>query len=68
MILDREVAQSQEEEGICIWRVLDEKDVIEIPELGFERVKENEIMMPHPLKEHLGVGCVSTHYFYVYRV
>jgi hypothetical protein len=58
MILDREVTQSQEEEAICIWRVLDEKDVIEIPELGFG-VKKNEIMMPHPLKEHLGVGCVT---------
>jgi hypothetical protein len=29
--------------------------VIEILELGFEIVKENEIMIPHPLKEHLGV-------------
>jgi hypothetical protein len=34
--------------------------MIEIHELGFERVKENEIMMPHPLKENLGVGCVRT--------
>jgi hypothetical protein len=27
--------------------------------LVFEIVKENEIMMPHPLKEYLGVGCVT---------
>jgi hypothetical protein len=33
--------------------------VIETPNGGFEIVKENEIMMPHPLKEHLGVGCVT---------
>ena len=32
---------------------------MEISELGFEIVKENEIMMPHPLKEHLGVRCVT---------
>jgi hypothetical protein len=32
---------------------------MEIPELGFEIVKENKIMMPHPLKEYLGVGCVT---------
>jgi hypothetical protein len=32
---------------------------MEISELGFEIFKENEIMMPHPLKEYLGVGCVT---------
>jgi hypothetical protein len=32
---------------------------MEIPELGFEIVKENKIMMPHPLKEYLGVRCVT---------
>jgi hypothetical protein len=26
---------------------------------NLQRVKENEIMMPHPLKENLGVGCVT---------
>jgi hypothetical protein len=41
------------------WKVLNEQNVMEIPELGFEIVKENEIMMPHPLKEYLGVGCVT---------
>jgi hypothetical protein len=29
---------------------------------NLERVKENEIMMPHPLKEHLGVRCVTNWY------
>jgi hypothetical protein len=36
--------------------------VIEILELVFERVKENKIMMPHPFKENLGVGCVTSVY------
>jgi hypothetical protein len=30
------------ERGIFHWRVLDEKDLTEIPELGFERVKEKK--------------------------
>jgi hypothetical protein len=30
---------------------------MEILELGFEIVKENEIMMTHPLKEYLWVVC-----------
>jgi hypothetical protein len=47
--------------GSC-WRVLDENYVIEIPKLGFGIVKENKIMMPHPLKEHLGFGCVTNWY------
>jgi len=29
---------------------------------NLERGKENEIMMPHPLKEYLGVGCVTNWY------
>jgi hypothetical protein len=29
---------------------------------NLERVKESEILMPHPLKEHLGVGCVTNWY------
>jgi hypothetical protein len=33
--------------------------VTKISELGFDIVKENEIMMPHPLKEYLWVGCVT---------
>jgi hypothetical protein len=37
------------------WKSLDEQKSMEIPELGFEIVKENKIMMPHPLKEYLGV-------------
>jgi hypothetical protein len=38
---------------------MDEKNVIETPNGGFEIVKENKILMSRPLKEHLGVGCVT---------
>jgi hypothetical protein len=32
---------------------LDEKNVIETPEGGFDLLRKNEIMTPHPLKEYL---------------
>jgi hypothetical protein len=48
------------EHGDSGWKYLDEKTLMEIPELGFEIVKENEIMMPRPLKEYLGVRCVTS--------
>jgi len=35
---------------------------MEIPKLGFEIVKKNKIMMPRPLKEYLGVKCVTNWY------
>jgi hypothetical protein len=50
------------ERGIFHWRVLNEKDLTKISELRFERVKENKIMMPHPLKENLAVGGVTNWY------
>jgi hypothetical protein len=31
----------------------------ELSKLGLEIFKENEIKIPHPLKEYLGVGCVT---------
>jgi hypothetical protein len=36
-----------------------EKKLMEISKLGLEIVKENKIMMPHPLKEYLGVKCAT---------
>jgi hypothetical protein len=50
------------EDGESGWKALDEQKPMEIPEFGFEIVKENEIMMPRPLKEYLGVECVKNWY------
>jgi hypothetical protein len=65
--LGRGISSSSElgfEHGDHGWKYLDENNVIETPNGGFGIVKENEFMMPHPLKENLGVGCVtSTHNF-----
>jgi len=33
---------------------------MKIPKLVFEIVRKNKIMMPHLLKEYLGVGCVTS--------
>jgi hypothetical protein len=33
---------------------------MEIPKSRFEIVRKNKIMMSHPLKEYLRVGCVTT--------
>jgi hypothetical protein len=35
---------------------------MEIPKLGFEIVRKTKILMSHPLKEYLGVGCVTNTY------
>ena len=35
---------------------------METLELGFEIVRKRKIMMPHLLKEYLGVGCVKNWY------
>jgi hypothetical protein len=36
---------------------------MEIPESGFKIVRKNEFMIPHHLKEYLGVGCVTKHVY-----
>jgi hypothetical protein len=35
---------------------------MKILELGFEIVRKKKNLMPHPLKEYLGVGCVTNWY------
>jgi hypothetical protein len=36
--------------------------MMEISGRGFKMIKKREILMPHPLKRYLGVGCVTKWY------
>jgi hypothetical protein len=47
------------EHGNSRWKSLDEQKMMEISGRGFEMIEKSEILMPHPLKRYLGVGCVT---------
>jgi hypothetical protein len=44
------------------WKSLEEKKRMEISRRGFNMIEKSEILMPHPSKGTLGVGCVTEWY------
>jgi hypothetical protein len=52
-------SELESEHGNSRWKALEEKKMTKISGRVFDMTEESEILMPHPLKRYLRVGCAT---------